>query len=136
MFSSIRSSVTAATRVSTLGPQIRWTSKRPAVSIPEPRGTITSPSEFLLAIGRNTHKLALPTFPTWESLFSLSASDLKSAGLTPKVRRYILHQRHKFAMGQEVREEGLLAKFGGGERKRKILATVGKRNPKAGVWWY
>ncbi|BFZ62850.1 telomere length regulation protein [Saitoella coloradoensis] len=55
-----------------------------------PPGTITFPSEFLLAIGRNTHELALPTFPTWESLFTLSASDLKSAGLKPKIRRYIL----------------------------------------------
>ncbi|ODQ51836.1 hypothetical protein SAICODRAFT_20492 [Saitoella complicata NRRL Y-17804] len=133
MFSSIRYSVTAATRV---GAQVRWTSKRPAACIPEPRGDITTPSKFLFAIGRNTHKLAAPTFPTWDSLFTLSASDLKSAGLTPKVRRYILHQRHKFAMGQEVKEEGLVQKFGGGERKRKILGTVGKRNPKAGVWWY
>ena len=55
---------------------------------------------FLTLIGRKLSQHA-PKFPDWNSLFTLSSSQLRALGIEPaRDRRYLLHWREKFRNGE------------------------------------
>ncbi|KAG6890650.1 hypothetical protein C0995_006626 [Termitomyces sp. Mi166 len=67
--------------------------------IPE-TDTITTPTDFLKAIGRSSEtKLEVEQ---WEALWKLSGHDLKQKGLTVRDRRYILWCMEKYRSGLSI----------------------------------
>ncbi|KZO97162.1 hypothetical protein CALVIDRAFT_513997 [Calocera viscosa TUFC12733] len=72
--------------------------------IPEPRPEIamTTPEEFLKAIGHGT--VDKVKVETWEGLFKLRGRDMKQAGLGIRERRYVLWALEKFRQGGNPKE--------------------------------
>lgn len=67
--------------------------------IPSPTPFVPDPSTFLTLIGRNL-KQHTAKIPTWQSLFSLSSSQLRELGVEPaRTRRYLLWWRDRFRKG-------------------------------------
>ncbi|OKL60840.1 hypothetical protein UA08_03929 [Talaromyces atroroseus] len=67
--------------------------------IPKPTPFVPDVPTFLSLIGREMSKHA-SKFPSWDSLFSLSSSELRDLGIEPtRQRRYLLRQREKFKNG-------------------------------------
>ena len=95
-----------------------------AANVPEPSTTVDSVSTFLHKIGRKTHEAAASKIPDWPALFTMSSTDFKTAGLSPRERKYILRWREKYRRGEELTQLPVMRKQHGGERKRKAL---GKR---------
>ncbi|TID21042.1 hypothetical protein CANINC_003537 [Pichia inconspicua] len=85
-------------------------------SIPKPTDQIPDVQTFLTKIGRNTVEYQ-SAFPTWDSLFTATSKDLKSAGVDVPARRYILHQVEKFKRSNDVQPTSKSVKKNGGERK-------------------
>jgi IGR protein motif len=67
--------------------------------IPKPTPFVPDVPTFLSLIGRQMHKHT-DKFTSWDSLFSLSSSELRELGIEPtRQRRYLLRQREKFKNG-------------------------------------
>jgi hypothetical protein len=81
--------------------------------------TVPDVDTFLTKIGRDMHKVASAKITEWPQLFTLSAHDLKEAGLTPRQRKYLLLWREKYRQGEELEALPVMRKKYGGERKRK-----------------
>lgn len=62
--------------------------------IPEPRGKIATPQDFLKAIGRNSEKRV--SIDSWEAFWRTTGWELKSASVPVRDRRYILWCMEKF----------------------------------------
>ncbi|EED82311.1 predicted protein [Postia placenta Mad-698-R] len=62
-------------------------------------GAISSPSEFLKAIGRSADTKV--TAETWKDLWAIDGLQLKKAGLAVRDRRYILWSMEKFRQGED-----------------------------------
>ncbi|KAG8935655.1 Vacuolar fusion protein mon1 [Tulasnella sp. 419] len=71
--------------------------------IPQQRGPIQSPVQFLNAIGRDSaDKLGnVASNWTWEEMWSVKADTLKNAGVTVKDRKYLLWAMQKYREGGE-----------------------------------
>ncbi|KAJ8586552.1 hypothetical protein M405DRAFT_795435 [Rhizopogon salebrosus TDB-379] len=70
--------------------------------IPSPRasGKISTPQDFLKAIGRSSEtKISIDS---WDAFWRTSGSDMKSAGLGIQDRRYILWCMEKFRQNQPI----------------------------------
>ncbi|OSX59875.1 hypothetical protein POSPLADRAFT_1035388 [Postia placenta MAD-698-R-SB12] len=67
--------------------------------VPAQLGAISSPSEFLKAIGRSADTKV--TAETWEDLWEIDGLQLKKAGLAVRDRRYILWSMEKFRQGED-----------------------------------
>ncbi|KAG5721691.1 hypothetical protein E4T56_gene11205 [Termitomyces sp. T112] len=68
--------------------------------VPSPRDTITTPAEFLKAIGRSSEtKLEVDQ---WDALWKLSGHDLRQKGLAVRDRRYILWCMEKYRSGLPI----------------------------------
>ncbi|KAH8698258.1 IGR protein motif-domain-containing protein, partial [Talaromyces proteolyticus] len=66
---------------------------------PSPTPFVPDVETFLSLIGRDMSKHA-SKFSSWESLFSLTSSELRDLGIEPaRQRRYLLRQREKFKNG-------------------------------------
>ncbi|KAH6648909.1 IGR protein motif-domain-containing protein [Truncatella angustata] len=73
---------------------------RPAPTIPEPTPFCPDVPTFLKLIGRGLGSHA-SKFPSWESLFSLTSSQLAELGVEPpRTRRYLIQWRQRFCRGQ------------------------------------
>ncbi|KAI0720456.1 IGR protein motif-domain-containing protein [Cerioporus squamosus] len=70
--------------------------------VPPPRGNITTPEDFLKAIGRSSENKLSPE--SWEQLWHTDGSQLKKAGLGVSERRYILWSMEKFRQGLDPAE--------------------------------
>ncbi|KAJ3477383.1 hypothetical protein NLI96_g10496 [Meripilus lineatus] len=72
--------------------------------IPLPRGNcdITTPEQFLTAIGRSTQTKV--TAESWNDLWKLDGHALKQAGVGVRDRRYVLWSLEKFRQGEEIPE--------------------------------
>lgn len=67
--------------------------------IPSPTPFVPDVKTFLTLIGRGM-KSHTAKFPTWEALFSLTSPQLKELGIEPpRLRRYLIHWREKFRLG-------------------------------------
>lgn len=67
--------------------------------IPKPTPFVPDVQTFLSLIGREMSKHS-SKFTSWDSLFSLSSSELRELGIEPaRQRRYLLRQREKFKNG-------------------------------------
>ncbi|KAG2151301.1 hypothetical protein DEU56DRAFT_777139 [Suillus clintonianus] len=90
-------------------------SRRP--DIPSPRGKISTPQDFLKAIGRSSEtKLSIDS---WDAFWRTSGWDMKNAGLSIQDRRYILWSMEKFRQNQPI--EG----FAHEERPKKKIRGRG-----------
>lgn len=68
-------------------------------SVPEPIPFAPDVPTFLSLIGRGLSRYA-NKFPSWESLFSLTGTELKQLGIEPtRKRRYLLHWMDKYRKG-------------------------------------
>ncbi|KAI0670763.1 IGR protein motif-domain-containing protein [Trametes maxima] len=70
--------------------------QRPA---PPPRGSITTPEEFLKKIGRSAETKITPE--SWEQLWRTDGPQLRKAGLSVQDRRYILWSMEKYRQGED-----------------------------------
>lgn len=67
--------------------------------IPQPTPFVPDASTFLKLIGRNLSQHA-GKIPTWQSLFSLTSTQLRELGVEPaRTRRYLLWWRERFRKG-------------------------------------
>lgn len=67
--------------------------------VPKPTPFVPDVQTFLSLIGREMSKHA-SKFTSWDSLFSLSSTELRELGIEPaRQRRYLLRQREKFKNG-------------------------------------
>ena len=67
--------------------------------IPQPTPFVPDASTFLKLIGRNLSQHA-GKIPTWQSLFSLTSTQLRELGVEPaRTRRYLLWWRDRFRKG-------------------------------------
>ncbi|KAF8644425.1 hypothetical protein AX16_008484 [Volvariella volvacea WC 439] len=106
---SLASSLTSSTpsRICALLPQVsrRTLVNRAALrSAPEPRPTvpITTPAEFLKAIGRDSEsKLQIEG---WEEFWKTDGQAMKKAGVGVKERRYILWCMEKYRSGMKIQD--------------------------------
>ncbi|KAL4069884.1 hypothetical protein V8B97DRAFT_557183 [Scleroderma yunnanense] len=71
-------------------------------SLPEPRGKIATPHDFLKAIGRDSEKKV--SIDSWEVFWRTSGRELKGASVPVKDRRYILWCMEKFRQGAPVEQ--------------------------------
>ncbi|KAG8851241.1 Vacuolar fusion protein mon1 [Tulasnella sp. 330] len=81
--------------------------------VPEARGTVKSPAEFLNAIGRDApKKLSAPlsSWEKWEDMWAVDGDKLKSAGVGVKDRRYFLWCLEKYRLGGDPTEFAIKAK--------------------------
>ncbi|KAF8842189.1 hypothetical protein BDN67DRAFT_926886 [Paxillus ammoniavirescens] len=62
--------------------------------VPPPRGDITTPRDFLKAIGRSTETKV--SIDSWDAFWHTAGYDLRKAGLAVKDRRYILWCMEKY----------------------------------------
>jgi len=69
--------------------------------IPPPTDQISTPKDFLSAIGRSSEKKL--SFDTWEALWKVDRYDMKKAGVSVQDRRYILWCMEKFRTGLAVK---------------------------------
>ncbi|KAI8821606.1 hypothetical protein BJ741DRAFT_637086 [Chytriomyces cf. hyalinus JEL632] len=77
--------------------------KTKATLVPQPRGTITTPSAFLTAIGRSCADVS-DKFKSWEHLFTATSLEMgDSLAIPVRKRRYILLWREWFKRGIEPR---------------------------------
>lgn len=68
--------------------------------IPSPTPFVPDVKTFLTLIGRGLSSHTAK-FPTWEALFSLTSPQLRELGIEPpRTRRYLIHWREKFRLGQ------------------------------------
>ncbi|KAG1774907.1 hypothetical protein EV702DRAFT_1121757 [Suillus placidus] len=68
--------------------------------IPSPRGKISTPQDFLKAIGRSSEtKISIDS---WDAFWRTSGCDMKNAGLSIQDRRYILWCMEKFRQNQPI----------------------------------
>ncbi|KAI0754992.1 hypothetical protein C8Q80DRAFT_402785 [Daedaleopsis nitida] len=65
---------------------------------PPPRGNISTPEQFLKAIGRSSDTKLSPE--SWEELWQTNGYALKKAGLGVRDRRYIMWSMEKFRQGE------------------------------------
>ncbi|KAI9695140.1 MAG: hypothetical protein M1820_008908, partial [Bogoriella megaspora] len=71
----------------------------PRAPVPPPTPFCPDPSTFLTLIGRSLSQHS-SKIPTWESLFSLSSTQLRDLGVEPaRARRYLLWWRERFRKG-------------------------------------
>ncbi|KZW00894.1 hypothetical protein EXIGLDRAFT_761191 [Exidia glandulosa HHB12029] len=85
-------------------PQNTPRSRIPAVvpKVPPPREGITTPTEFLKAIGRKEDtKFSVDDEVSWDAFFAYDGQDLKAAGVPTRDRRYILWAMQRFRLGEE-----------------------------------
>ncbi|KAI8899822.1 IGR protein motif-domain-containing protein, partial [Globomyces pollinis-pini] len=68
--------------------------------IPPQTETLKEPVDFLKTIGRDCESVA-DKFQSWDHLFTCTTKELESMGIKPKMRKYILSQRHWFCRGKE-----------------------------------
>jgi len=67
--------------------------------IPQPTPFVPDPATFLNLIGRNLSQHSAK-IPTWQSLFSLTSTQLRELGVEPaRTRRYLLWWRDRFRKG-------------------------------------
>ncbi|KAG1822880.1 uncharacterized protein BJ212DRAFT_1331141 [Suillus subaureus] len=85
--------------------------------IPSPRGKISTPQDFLKAIGRSSETKI--TIDSWDAFWRTSGWDMKNAGLSIQDRRYILWCMEKFRQNQPI--EG----FAHEERPKKKIRGRG-----------
>ncbi|PHH80487.1 hypothetical protein CDD82_1717 [Ophiocordyceps australis] len=79
--------------------QSRWLHQRKELPIPRPLPFVPDVRSFLTLIGRGLSKHA-SKFPSWESLFSLSAPQLQELGIEPpRTRRYLLRWVQRYRRG-------------------------------------
>lgn len=80
--------------------QTRWLHRtRKPHEIPSPRPFVPDVQTFLTLIGRNLHRHS-SKFPSWESLFSLTAPQLQELGIEPaRNRRYLLRWMQRYRKG-------------------------------------
>ncbi|KAF4510467.1 hypothetical protein G6O67_002349 [Ophiocordyceps sinensis] len=72
---------------------------RPPPAIPQPRPFVPDVHTFLTLVGRGLSKYS-SKFPTWESLFSLTTTELKELGIEPpRTRRYLLQWLQRYRAG-------------------------------------
>ncbi|RDX53278.1 hypothetical protein OH76DRAFT_1399165 [Lentinus brumalis] len=93
--------------------------------VPPPRGNITSPQDFLKAIGRSAENKLSPE--SWEQLWHTDGFQLKKAGLGVSERRYILWSMEKFRQGLDPAEFAHEAKPEKKIRGRGPAVQNGKR---------
>ncbi|TFK89577.1 hypothetical protein K466DRAFT_644910 [Polyporus arcularius HHB13444] len=93
--------------------------------VPPPRGNITSPQDFLKAIGRSAENKLSPE--SWEQLWHTDGFQLKKAGLGVSERRYILWSMEKFRQGLDPVEFAHEAKPEKKIRGRGPAVQNGKR---------
>ncbi|MCJ1395878.1 hypothetical protein MMC18_008764 [Xylographa bjoerkii] len=75
-------------------------SSLPLPPIPQPTPFVPDSTTFLTLIGRQLSKHA-PKITTWNSLFSLTSTQLRELGVEPaRSRRYLLWWRDKFRRGE------------------------------------
>ncbi|KAG1906576.1 uncharacterized protein F5891DRAFT_1002886 [Suillus fuscotomentosus] len=85
--------------------------------IPSPRGKISTPQDFLKAIGRSSEtKISIDS---WDAFWRTSGWDMKNAGLSIQDRRYILWCMEKFRQNKQI--EG----FAHEERPKKKIRGRG-----------
>ncbi|TFY67862.1 hypothetical protein EVJ58_g1368 [Rhodofomes roseus] len=70
--------------------------------VPQTRGRIASPQDFLKAIGRSADTKV--TVESWEDLWSLNRLRMKEAGVEIKDRRYIMWCMGKYRLGEDPAE--------------------------------
>ncbi|KAG5648436.1 hypothetical protein DXG03_005010 [Asterophora parasitica] len=70
------------------------------INTPRNAETISTPSEFLKAIGRSSETKV--TVEKWDELWKLSGHDLKKSGLAVRDRRYILWCMEKYRSGLPI----------------------------------
>lgn len=85
-------------------------------TIPSPTTQIPDVESFLTKIGRNSAEFT-SNFPNWNSLFTATSNDLKSAGIDVPTRRYILKQVEYYRRFNNVNPIKKSVKKNGGERK-------------------
>ncbi|PHH64932.1 hypothetical protein CDD81_3789 [Ophiocordyceps australis] len=79
--------------------QSRWLHQRKELPIPRPLPFVPDVQTFLTLIGRGLSKHA-SKFPSWESLFTLSAPQLQELGIEPpRTRRYLVHWIQRYRCG-------------------------------------
>ncbi|RPD62381.1 hypothetical protein L226DRAFT_611040 [Lentinus tigrinus ALCF2SS1-7] len=93
--------------------------------VPPPRGKITTPEDFLKAIGRSSESKLSPE--SWEQLWHTDGYQLKKAGLGVQDRRYILWSMEKFRQGEDPAEFAYEAKPEKKIRGRGPAVQNGKR---------
>ncbi|EGN98365.1 hypothetical protein SERLA73DRAFT_138756 [Serpula lacrymans var. lacrymans S7.3] len=70
--------------------------------VPPTNGTITTPQEFLKAIGRSCEtKLSVDN---WDALWKTSGLDLRKSGVSVRDRRYIMWCMEKYRQNQPLEE--------------------------------
>ncbi|KAG1745898.1 uncharacterized protein EDB91DRAFT_1119339 [Suillus paluster] len=75
-------------------------SRRPDIPSPRVPGKISTPQDFLKAIGRSSEtKISIDS---WDAFWRTSGWDMKNAGLSIQDRRYILWCMEKFRQNQPI----------------------------------
>ncbi|KIM56809.1 hypothetical protein SCLCIDRAFT_131762 [Scleroderma citrinum Foug A] len=75
----------------------------PAIrSLPDPRGKIATPDDFLKAIGRGSEKKV--SMDSWEAFWRTNGWELKGANVAVKDRRYILWCMEKYRQGVPIEQ--------------------------------
>ncbi|PWN88981.1 hypothetical protein FA10DRAFT_133996 [Acaromyces ingoldii] len=107
--------------------------------IPPPRGNLATPADFLQAIstprrGDLQQAVSGLTGEDWNALFGLDGTQLKSAGVTPKQRRFVLWALEKYRQGHDpsdfvVDQKPKKKVRGWGPRVQKGIRVRGRRRP-------
>ncbi|KAG1772374.1 hypothetical protein EDD22DRAFT_795233 [Suillus occidentalis] len=93
--------------------------------IPSPRGKISTPQDFLKAIGRSSEtKISIDS---WDAFWRTSGWDMKNAGLSIQDRRYILWCMEKFRQNQPIERFAHEEKPNNKIRGRGPAVQFGKR---------
>lgn len=98
--------------------------------VPPPTGDISTPEDFLKAIGRSSETKI--SFDTWDDLWKTNGEALKKAGLATRDRRYILWAMEHYRQGdhpsdyahetkpkKKIRGHGPAVQFGKRIRSRR-----------------
>lgn len=97
--------------------------------IPQPTPFVPDASTFLKLIGRNLSQHA-GKIPTWQSLFSLTSTQLRELGVEPaRTRRYLLWWRDRFRKGIFGVGGDLENVKDGGAELRVVEVSVADANP-------
>ncbi|KNE57328.1 hypothetical protein AMAG_03050 [Allomyces macrogynus ATCC 38327] len=69
--------------------------------VPPPKGDVKDVKSFLYYIGRNMEPLA-SKIPSWDAMFTMDTHALKSLGLNPRQRKYLLLWAERYRQGREL----------------------------------
>ncbi|KAJ3045793.1 hypothetical protein HK097_001121 [Rhizophlyctis rosea] len=105
---------------------LNMSQKHKSAFVPPARGSITDPTSFLTAIGRDCVTVA-DKFPDWDSIFTMTSKAMNEAGIKPPMRKYILSWREWYRRGAEPYEVKIRPRQQHYKKARAIIDLARKR---------